>query len=98
MTLPQSSHQTPALARGGGCWGGCALELSSLEPGGGGMGAAPKVETLEEVLCWLAEEVNAEVPKTASHHLGVWKTLQGGPSRHERGAGMGSLPPDDPFF
>lgn len=62
------------------------------------MGVAPKVETLEEMLCWLAEEVNAEVPKTASHHLGVWKTLQGGPSRQERGAGMGSPPPDDPFF
>lgn len=41
------------------------------------MGAAPKVETLEEMLCWLAEEVNAEAPETASHHLGVWKTLQG---------------------
>ena len=48
------------------------------------MGAVPKVEALEETLCWLAEEVNAEAPKMASHHLRVWKTLQGGPSRHER--------------
>lgn len=56
------------------------------------MGAVPKVEALEETLCWLAEEVNAEAPKMASHHLRVWKTLQGGPSRHERGAGTGSHP------